>query len=197
MCVISHAANPRHALAAVVCPTCGGPSSYVPGRVVRGAVPDSQSSYAAHGFAFSTLPTDQPLQSSEMIVAVIVGSLLFYSIWSFVALEINYRRAASMKIPLVRLPIDPLNILFQVFESHVWKIIDQLPVSSLLPNWTRYARRGWYFKDKAGSHLRYGPIWALVTPCDIHILVCDPEAVHEVFARRNDFIRPNKMYSEC
>jgi uncharacterized membrane protein len=77
-----------------------------------------------------------------MIVAVIVGSVLFYLAWSFVALEINYRRAASMKIPLVRLPIDPLNILFQVFESHVWKIIDRLPVSSLLPTWTRYARRG-------------------------------------------------------
>jgi hypothetical protein len=131
-----------------------------------------------------------------MIVAVIIGSLLFYTTWCFVALEINYRRAASMKIPLVRLPIDPLNILFQVFESHAWKIIDQLPVASLLPTWTRYARRGWYFKDKASSHLRYGPIWALVTPADIHILVCDPEAVHEVFARRNDFIRPIKMYSE-
>jgi hypothetical protein len=29
-----------------------------------------------------------------------------------------------MKIPLIRLPIDPLNILFQVFESHIWKIVN-------------------------------------------------------------------------
>jgi hypothetical protein len=166
-------------------------------RIVKCAFPDSQFTCAAYSYAVSTIPTDQPMQPSEMIVALIVGSLLFYLSWSYIALEINYRRAASMKIPLVRLPIDPLNILFQVFESHVWKIIDQLPVANLLPTWTRYARRGWYFKDKASSHLRYGPIWALVTPCDIHILVCDPEAVHEVFARRNDFIRPNKMYSEC
>lgn len=131
-----------------------------------------------------------------MFVAVVIGLLLLYVTWSLIALEINYQRAASMKIPLVRLPIDPLNILFQVFESHIWKVIDQLPVASFLPTWARYARRGWYFKDKASSHLRYGPIWALVTPSDIHILVCDPEAVREVFSRRNDFIRPNKMYSE-
>ncbi|KAH7408317.1 cytochrome P450 [Phaeosphaeria sp. MPI-PUGE-AT-0046c] len=130
-----------------------------------------------------------------MIVAAIVGSLVLYITWSLVCLEINYQRAVSMGIPLVRLPIDPLNIFFQVFESHAWKVIDQLPVASLLPTWTHYARRGWYFKDKATSHIRYGPIWALVTPRDIHILICEPQAVHEVFARRNDFIRPIKMYS--
>lgn len=148
---------------------------------------------AAHGSAYSAIPTEQ---FPEMIITLIVGFLLFYSTRSLVALEVNCRRAASMRIPFVRPPIDPLNILFQVFESHVWKIIDRLPVASLLPNWTRYARRGWYFKDKASPHGRYEPIWALVTPCDMHILVCDSEAVHEVFARRNDFIRPNKMYSE-
>ena len=131
-----------------------------------------------------------------MILGLIVGFLLFCLAWNLVALEVNYRRAASMGIPLVRLPIDPLNILFQVFESHIWKVIDRSPVAIPLPSWTRYARRGWYLKDKASSHLRYGLIWALVTPCDIHILVCDPEAVHDVFARRNDFVRPNKMYSK-
>ena len=132
-----------------------------------------------------------------MIIEALITFLLFYITWSLVALEVNYRRAATMGIPLVRLPMDPLNILFQVFESHVWNVIDRFPVMiPYLPGWTRYARRGWYFKDKASSHLRYGPIWALVTPCDIHILVCDPEAVHDVFARRNDFVRPSKMYSE-
>lgn len=130
-----------------------------------------------------------------MFVELFIGFLVFYLAWSLIALEINYRRASSMGIPLVRLPIDPLNILFQVFESHVWNLLERIPfVIPYLPGWTRHARRGWYFKDKASSHLRYGPIWALVTPCDIHILVCDPEAVHDVFARRNDFVRPSKMY---
>lgn len=110
-------------------------------------------------------------------------------------MEKNYRKAQTMGIPLVRLPIDPLNIFFQVFESHVWNILDRMPWLPL-PTFARYARRGWYFKDKAWSHSKYGPIWALVTPADIHILLADPEAVHELFARRNDFIRPAKMYSK-
>ncbi|KAF2188427.1 cytochrome P450 monooxygenase [Zopfia rhizophila CBS 207.26] len=127
-----------------------------------------------------------------MFLISIAAASLFYLAWSLIALEINYRRASSMGIPLVRLPIDPLNIFFQVFESHAWKILDRLPIP--LPTFAQYARRGWYFKDKATSHLKYGPIWALVTPRDIHILLSDAEAVHEVFARRNDFVRPNKMY---
>lgn len=139
-------------------------------------------------------PTD--VQASKMVLGLIVGSSLFYLVWSLAALESNYRRAASMGIPLVRVPIDPLNILFQVFESHVWNVVDRIPFALPLPAWTRYARRGWYFTDKAEPHLRYGPIWALVTPRDIHILVSDLEAVHDIFARRNDFVRPNKMYSE-
>ncbi len=131
-----------------------------------------------------------------MFLKLVVGLLLSYSAWSLVALERNYRRAASMGIPLVRLPIDPLNVFFQVSESHVWTLLESLPFKPPLPGWARYARRGWNFKDKASSHLEYGPIWALVTPADIHVFVCDPEAVHDVFARRNDFIRPNKMYSK-
>jgi predicted alpha/beta hydrolase len=133
-----------------------------------------------------------------MLVAVVAAAglfCLFYLVWSLVAMEINYRRAKTMGIPLVRLPIDPLNILFQVFESHVWGILDRFP-NLHLPTFARYARRGWYFKDKASSHLKYGPIWAMVTPVDIHIAIADPEAVHEVFSRRNDFLRPIKMYSK-
>jgi hypothetical protein len=128
---------------------------------------------------------------------ILVGSALTaYATWSLVCLEVNYRRASKMGIPLVRLPIDPLNILFQVLEPHFWRVLDALPVKLPLPTFARYARRGWFFRDKAQSHLRYGPIWALVTPCDIHVQVCDSEANHNIFARRNDFVRPSKMYSE-
>jgi hypothetical protein len=127
---------------------------------------------------------------------ILVGSVLIaYTTWSLVCLEVNYKRASGMGIPLVRLPIDPLNILFQVVESHVWRVLDALPFKLPLPTFARYTRRAWFFGDKAQSHLRYGPIWALVTPRDIHVQVCDSEANHTIFARRNDFVRPSKMYS--
>ncbi len=71
-------------------------------------------------------------------------------------MEINYRRASTMGIPLVRLPVDPLNIAWQILESPLWRLLDCLPV-----NWGafgRYSRRGWHFHDKAASHLHYGPV---------------------------------------
>jgi hypothetical protein len=127
----------------------------------------------------------------EYFIAV-VGAYVGYS---FICLEHNYRRASAMGIPLVRLPVDPLNIPFQVLEPHLFKILDLLP-SNVLPNFVPYLRRGWFFFDKADSHLRYGPIFALITPRGIHVQVCDSEAIHDIFSRRLDFVRPSENYSE-
>ncbi|KAF2106159.1 putative cytochrome P450 monooxygenase [Lophiotrema nucula] len=127
-----------------------------------------------------------------MIPEIAALVVVLYAAWGFIAMESNYRRASSMGIPLIRLPIDPLNVLFQVFEAHVWTILDLLPIR--LPTFARYARRGWFFPDKAESHLKYGPIWALVTPRDIHINICDPQSVVDIFAKRTQFVRPSKMY---
>ncbi|KAJ5701492.1 cytochrome P450 [Penicillium malachiteum] len=97
-----------------------------------------------------------------------------------------------MGIPLVRIPVDGQNVLWASIESHLWPLLDQLPV-----NWGAfgiYSRRGWLFKDSGDSHRLYGPIWALVTPVGIYVQVADPDAISEIFQRRTDFIRPIEMY---
>lgn len=109
-------------------------------------------------------------------------------------MEINYRRASFMGIPLVRLPVDPLNIPWIILEPLLWRLLDRLPFD--WGTFGRYSRRGWHFREKADSHLRYGPAWALVTPCDIHVQIADPDAIHDIFTRREDFLRPTKMYSK-
>jgi len=118
-----------------------------------------------------------------------------YMGWSFMCLELNHKRASTMQIPLVRVPIDPLNIPWQVIGTHVFTLLDLLP-SFLLPYFVRYMRRGWFFLEKAESHLKYGPVWAIVSPGGIHMQICDAEAIHDMFDRRNDFIRPAENYSE-
>lgn len=120
-----------------------------------------------------------------------------YLIWSLICLETNYTRAKRIGIPLVRLPIDPLNILFQVFESHVWALLDRLPLKAVLPGWTTYARRGWFFEDKAETSLRLGKIWGIVTPMGVYVQLNDPEAINDVLSRRLDFQRPTEPYSKC
>jgi hypothetical protein len=119
-----------------------------------------------------------------------------YLTWSLICLHINYTRAKRIGIPLVRLPIDPLNVFFQVFESHVWALLDRLPLKAFLPRWTKYARRGWFFEDKAETSLRLGKIWGLVTPVGIYVQLNDPEAINDVLSRRIDFQRPTEPYSK-
>lgn len=129
-----------------------------------------------------------------MISEILSSLALGYLAWSLLTMEINYRRASSMGIPLVRLIIDPQNLLWMVLESHLWPYLDRLPIN--LGNFGRYARRGWHFSDKADSHLQYGPVWALVTPVDVYVHVADADSIHDIFDRRTDFLRPSKMYSK-
>lgn len=129
-----------------------------------------------------------------MIAQTLLGFALAYLIWSLVSMEVNYRRAASMGIPLVRLPVDPMNIPWLILEPSLWRLLDRLPFS--WGTFGRFSRRGWHFHDKAASHLQYGPAWALVTPRDIYVYVADPDAIHDIFVRRGDFLRPSKLYSE-
>lgn len=128
-----------------------------------------------------------------MILQILVSLALGYLGWSLACMEINYRRASSMGIPLVRLIIDVNNLPWMILEPYLWPLLDRLPI-----NWGSfgiYSRRGYHFADKADSHLRYGPIWAIVTPVDVYIHVGDPDAVNEIFNRRTHFLRPSKMYS--
>lgn len=129
------------------------------------------------------------------MLALGLGSLILgYLTWSLITMEMNYRRAATMGIPLVRLPVDPLNIPWVILEPLLWRFLDRLPVD--WGTFGRYSRRGWHFKDKARSHTQYGPAWALVTPRDIYVYVSDSDAIHDIFLRRGDFLRPSKMYSK-
>ena len=109
-------------------------------------------------------------------------------------MELNIRRARSMGIPLIRIPIDPMNVLWLVLEPHLFRVLHRLPIS--YGAFGYYSRRGWHFRDKAESHLRYGPAWAIVTPRGIYLHIADPDAINDVFARRADFMRPLQLYSK-
>ncbi|KAF2877804.1 cytochrome P450 [Massariosphaeria phaeospora] len=127
-----------------------------------------------------------------MLLAALFLSIALYALWSLVTLELNYRRAQSMGIPLIRLPVDPLNALWQVSEEHFWAFANflHLPVHS----WKRVLRRGWQFEAKADLFFEYGPAFALVSPRSIIVQICDAEAVREVLERRRDFVRPSETY---
>jgi hypothetical protein len=129
-----------------------------------------------------------------MILQILAGLVVTYTLWSIICMERNHRRARPMGIPLIRVPVDPMNIVWLVLEPPLFRVLDRLPFN--YGSFGRYSRRGWHFHDKAYSHLDHGPAWAIVTPCEVYVHVCDPDAINSVFARRADFMRPNRLYSE-
>ncbi|KAI9845422.1 MAG: hypothetical protein M1837_004900 [Sclerophora amabilis] len=127
-----------------------------------------------------------------MIPQLLLGLTVAYAIWSLICMEINVRRARTIGIPLVRMPVDPMNVLWLVLEPPLFRLLDRLPFS--YGTFGRYSRRGWHFHDKAWSHAEYGPAWAIATPREIFMYIGDPDAINEIFARRADFLRPTQLY---
>lgn len=127
----------------------------------------------------------------QYLLAVFVG----YAVWSCVTLQRNYKRASSMGVPLVRIPVDGLNVPWQILGALVFKALDRI-TSRTLPTYVRYTRRGWFWNDKAESHLRYGPVWAIVTPKTTWVQLGDPDAVYDLFSRKAEFIRPYENFSK-
>lgn len=120
---------------------------------------------------------------------------LLYLTWSLLAMEMRYRKAsASLGVPLIRIPVNPVNPLWMIFSPVVWQVLDLFPFNY---GSFRYTRRGWFFFDKSKTFQRLGPIWGIVTPKDVYLHLADPDATQRIFSRRLDYVRPSWLYSKA
>ncbi|CAJ2510407.1 Uu.00g051100.m01.CDS01 [Anthostomella pinea] len=143
-------------------------------------------------------------QEYQHVRDLFLGCAVAYIAWSIACLETNVRKARSLKVPIVRLPIDSNNVFWIILQPHVWKFLDGLPFSwSSYPRFVRFSRRGWYFAERAEAHVQLGPVWALVSPIAINMHFADPDTIHDIVTRRGDFQRPAKelalleLYGPC
>lgn len=139
--------------------------------------------------------TEYPKTSLIMLLEVLLTVAVAYIVYTFICLETNTRKARAMNVPFIRIPIDVHNVFWLIFQPLVWRILAWVPVqSSSWPDFVRFSRRGWHFQDKSRTHLRFGPVWALVTPVAVHLHFADPHAIQDIFSRRHDFVRPVEDY---
>ncbi|KAM7214819.1 Cytochrome P450 [Rhypophila decipiens] len=130
-----------------------------------------------------------------MIFGIPAGAVLAYVAWTLFCLELNVRKARAMKVPVIRLPIDPNNIPWLIFQPWLWAILDRFPFDwKSFPDALRFSRRGWHFYENYDPHLRLGPVWALVTPVTVILHIAEPGALNDIFWRRKDFLRPVREY---
>lgn len=131
----------------------------------------------------------------HMIPQFLLGFAVVWPLYSAMTLVINLRRAKSMDIPLIVMPVSQMNVLWLLIEPLVFWALDFIPF--WFDNFKRYGPRGWYFQDKATSHMELGDAFAIVTPREVFLHISDPIAVNDIFARRQDFIRPVELYSKA
>jgi len=109
-------------------------------------------------------------------------------------LERNVKLAKTAEIPVVRVQVDAMNLLWHLFEPYFCLVFDLFHIGQ--GDFKRYARWGWFWREKEISHLQRGSVWALCSPVNVFINVADPMACREIFRRNRDFVRPNHLYGK-
>jgi hypothetical protein len=104
----------------------------------------------------------------QMIYMLLLGFSLCWTLWTALCLERNYARARKLGVPIVFIPISTMDILWIVVQYPAIPIIERFLGSS---NLTRYGARDWHFRDRAQAHIKFGDVWALVTPGEIWLNV--------------------------
>lgn len=111
-----------------------------------------------------------------------------YFIWSLCSLARNYAVARKVGVPLIVLPISPLNPLWMLVEKFFIPILKRFPFGS--GKFTRYQRLGWEFDDRSKTHEELGDVYMAVTPGKNWLYICDHEAISDLLHRGNEFKRP-------
>ncbi|KAK3317335.1 putative cytochrome P450 [Cercophora scortea] len=132
-----------------------------------------------------------------MILSLTLALTAAYIAWNAIRLELNVCRARALKVPIVRIPFDVNNNVWVIIQPLVWKLLARLlpntPWSSY-PDVVRFSHRNWYFTEKSDTAERFGRVWALVSPGNVHLQVSDPDVIRDMCSRWRDFSRPVQIY---
>lgn len=124
----------------------------------------------------------------------LLGLAIAWITYCALSLLHNLQSARTMGVPLIILPISPTNHLWIILGPLICSILESLSIG--FGGFTRYARHGWHFSEKAQHHIEMGNAWAMVTPKEIFLQICDPVTVNDIFARPQDFVRPIHLLSK-
>ncbi|KAB8264692.1 cytochrome P450 [Aspergillus pseudonomiae] len=127
------------------------------------------------------------------MLLVIALALVGWTLYSVVCLVRNIRRIQKIGIPYHVIPCSPVNPLWILLEPVIFFILGLLPFE--FGRITHYGRRTWQFTDKAQSHMRMGDAWAIATPNEVFVYICDADAITDIIARRADFVRPIELFT--
>ena len=143
---------------------------------------------------FSQAKRSYPPCFSPMALLLLLSSIfLAFLLSQCFSLYRSYQNARTLGLPIVISPVNPRNILWQLFQPRIQPFLRLLPDS--LIQFAIISNPTWSFRDKAAVHQRLGPALVLVCPGINHIWVADPDAATTILTKRKEFPKPN-LYSK-
>lgn len=121
------------------------------------------------------------------LLTVILLPPIAFALWNLQCLIRNYRAAQTMNIPII--------IILASGDNPVWILLSK-PILALLRalfgeiDIVKYGMPGFQSKDNYKMHEKLGDAVIHVSPGHNWLYVCNPEAVNDIFKRKNDFDRP-------
>ena len=113
---------------------------------------------------------------------------------SIYVINLNRQSAKRTKLPIRLSPFNPVDPVWMLLQKVFIPLCPYLPFG--LGGFTRYNRMGWCYHDKFKLHSELGDAFMHVNPAKNQLFLANPEAIEDVFLRRNDFQKPVHMYSK-
>lgn len=120
-----------------------------------------------------------------------VAPAVYLLVSSLISFSINLRSAKKTGLPVVVSPVDHMNPFWVALQKPLRPFLESLPFG--LGSFVRYSHLSWYFEDKYQMHAEHGKVFMIVTPGMNELHSVDPAVNSQVFSRKKDFEKPEKI----
>lgn len=104
----------------------------------------------------------------------------------------NYNKARKLGLPIIFTPIGFFSLVWTFAGPKLVPLFERLPFE--LGEFVRYTGMGASFANRYEFHDRLGPIFTIVSPSEIQIIVADAAAANEILAHPKDFVKDQRIY---
>ncbi|KAI1425807.1 cytochrome P450 [Xylaria sp. FL1777] len=128
-------------------------------------------------------------------ILLVTGALVAW--WAFkvlTGLRRNIALAKATGLPYYVVPVNPINHIAQAFAFiwvPLWKF---LTPKKYWEDVIAFCEHNWQFKRRFAPFAKMGENVFIVTPFTLTMHTADPEVIHEVTSRREDFPKPLEHY---
>ncbi|KAI3340664.1 cytochrome P450 [Ustulina deusta] len=132
-----------------------------------------------------------------MLSSVLLVTGAFVAYWAFkiiTGLRRNIARAKSTGLPYYVIPVNPINNIAQIF-GFIWvPLWKRLTPKKYWEDIAEVCEHNWQYQKRFAPFAKMGENILIATPFTLTMHTADPQVIHDVTSRREDFPKPLEYY---